>query len=101
MNNIIAIDCQGEGILLERTEPFIKVARELNDFLHTLPLDNQEHNKLVDLIIQNVTAGEKGAFLQGFDMGIEFASWAKEKADVKKDTSPRIIPLKDTTSRWK
>ena len=80
MNNIIAIDCQGVGILLERTEEFLKVARELSDFLHTLPLSTQDHNKLVDLIMQNVSAGEHGAFCQGFDMGREFASWTKEKS---------------------
>ena len=71
-------DMQDAAIQLERTENFYNVSRELSDFIEGLPLSQPDNDKLIAIIIQQVQAGEQGAFYQGFRMGCDFYKWHTE-----------------------
>lgn len=63
------------AIPIEKTEEFYAAAKELDSFMGTLPLNQSSNDRLVALIIKQVQASEKGAFAQGFRMGINYAKW--------------------------
>lgn len=71
-------DTQKAAIEVERTEEFYRIARELSDFIKGLPISQTDNDKLIAIIIQQVQAGEQGAFNQGFRMGSEFNKWQTE-----------------------
>ena len=80
MNKIIDFPSpQDAAIPAARTEEFYKAARELSDFIKEPPLSQPDNDKLIDLIIQQVQAGEHGTFQQGFQMEIEFKNWQEEQ----------------------
>jgi len=59
-------------IIIERTAPeFMETANALGDYLATLPLSNEQHNQLVELIVKQVNAGEVNAYRQGFGLGVK------------------------------
>ena len=62
--------CQEEGILMERSPEFFRIAKQLSEHIAGLPND-----KLVELMIQQVTEAERAAFSQGLRMGMEFSDW--------------------------
>ena len=69
------------AIPIERTEEFHKAAKALDDFIAALSLTQPNNDKLVNLIIKQVQASERGAFAQGFRMGMEFAKWDMENPE--------------------
>jgi len=59
---------------IDRSTPeFMEAALAVSDYLNDLPLSNVQHNKLIELMCNQVDATEKGAFLQAFDLGIKVA----------------------------
>lgn len=56
-----------------RTAKFYLVARQLSDFVKDLPLDQPTNDRLVALMVEQVTAAEHGAVLHGFRAGLEYA----------------------------
>lgn len=66
-------------IEINRTEEFFRIAQELSDFIHTLPLSVEQNDKLVKLMIDQVQEAERGAFGQGLCMGTEYERWEQEK----------------------
>jgi hypothetical protein len=50
-----------------RTDNFKNIARELSDYINTLPLTNNQHNILIELMIRQVIEAEK----EYFDAGLE------------------------------
>lgn len=80
MSNIIEFKHKEEAAIeIERTEEFYKAAKELSEYLRSLPLLQPENDALIELIIKQVGAAEQGAFNQGFRMGAEFGEWGKQK----------------------
>lgn len=71
-------DRQETAIAIERTGEFYSIARKLGDFIAALPIGREENDRLIALIIQQVQAGEQGAFNQGFRMGYDFNKWKTE-----------------------
>ena len=59
----------------ERTEKFFQIAKQLSDFIKSLPLDQSTNDRLVKLMIEQVEEAEHGSFIQGFKMGREFAEY--------------------------
>ena len=70
---------QEPALTVERTESFYSTARELSDFIASLPINRDENDRLIALIIRQVQDGEQGAFAQGLRLGKEFANWAENK----------------------
>ena len=56
-------------IKVEDTEEFKKAARELSDFVHSLPLSYADNDKLIKLMVTQVCQAEKQAFEQGAQWG--------------------------------
>jgi len=75
-------DLENVCIQIERTEAFIQTANELSDFLKVLPLNHEDNDRLVALMVQNVREAESGAFLQGFSMGHEFSEYQGNEGDL-------------------
>lgn len=73
MNNIITYE--EPSIEIERTAAFHSIARQLSDNLKALPLSNEENDQFIDLMIKQVQEAERGAFMQGFKMGKEYAAY--------------------------
>lgn len=71
-------DTQEAAIEIERTEEFYSIARELSKFIKGLPISQPDNDRLIAIIIQQVQAGEQGAFHQGFRMGSDFNKWQTE-----------------------
>ena len=67
--------CQEEGILMERSPEFFRIAKQLSEHIAGLPLSVPDNDKLVGLMIQQVTEAERAAFNQGLRMGVEFSDW--------------------------
>lgn len=68
-----------EGCIeIERSEEFLKAAKELGDFMNALQLPASQHNKLVGLTIAQVQAAELGAFRHGIRLGREYVRWEAE-----------------------
>ena len=64
---MIHISRDGEG--------FKAAAQALGDFMNTLNLPADKHNKLVDLTIAQVDAAEESAFKQGFGLGLGYGRY--------------------------
>lgn len=60
------------AIEIEHTEEFIKAAKELSDYLALLPLNHEQNDELIKLMVEQVKIAEQGAFLQGFKIGFDF-----------------------------
>lgn len=67
------------AIELKRSEEFYKTAQNLSDYIKKLPLSNKENDTLVSIILEHVTAAEKSAFVQGFNMAKDFAGSCEEE----------------------
>ena len=46
-----------------RTEEFVQATQAVEDYLEKLPLTEEQHDRLVDLLVTNIIEAEKGAFL--------------------------------------
>ena len=64
-----------EGILIERSPEFYRIAKQLSEHIARLPLSVPDNDKLVGLMIQQVAEAERAAFNQGLRMGVEFSDW--------------------------
>lgn len=53
------------------SEEFKAAAKALSDFMNTLNLPADKHNRLVDLTVAQVEAAEHSAYEQGFMLGFE------------------------------
>ena len=56
-------------IKVEDTEEFKKASRELSDFVFSLPLSHADNDKLIKLMVIQVSLAEKQAFEQGAQWG--------------------------------
>ena len=56
-----------------RSAKFHLVAQQLSDFVRDLPLDQPTNDRLVALMVEQVTVAEHGAVLHGFRAGLEYA----------------------------
>ena len=59
----------------ERTENFFQIAKQLSNFIKGLPLDQPTNDRFVKMMIEQVEEAERGAFIQGFKMGRDYAIW--------------------------
>lgn len=62
----------------ERTPEFFEAARALSDYVAGLELDAGRNNELVRLMLDQVTEAEKGAFAQGFKLGVAYQQMEME-----------------------
>jgi hypothetical protein len=67
MNNIIPFESE---LVILRTEEFHESAGELSDRIKDLPLTCEQNDALIRLIVRQINATERCAFLQGFDLGV-------------------------------
>lgn len=81
--NIIDNNCLEDAyITTDRSEKFIKIAKDLGEFIKTLPLSVEDNNKLVYMMIEQITTAEHDAFLQGCDLGIKLGKeFATDETD--------------------
>ena len=57
------------ALIIERNARTLEAAKRLSDYLNTLEsLTSEQHNKLIELMLDNLTEAEKGAFLAGAGM---------------------------------
>lgn len=56
-------------------EEFRAAAQALGDFMNTLNLPADKHNRLVELAIAQIDAAEESAFKQGFVLGVEYGRY--------------------------
>jgi len=73
------MDIDDAAIKIERTDDFHEAARELSDYIRGLDLPQPKNDALIALTIIQVQQAEKGAFAQGFRMGMEFQKWDRKK----------------------
>lgn len=79
-----------EGYIeIERSEEFVKAAQELGDFMNSLHLPANQHNRLVDLTSAQVLAAELGAFHQGIGLGLEYGRYEAKHQQKDAETVKR------------
>ena len=83
----IGLDTDGSSIAIERTPDFFQMAQQLSEFVRSLPLDQPTNDRLVALMVDQVQQAEKGAFVHGYRMGMEFNNHEQHP-----NFSQRIIP---------
>lgn len=54
------------------SEEFKAAAQALGDFMNTLNLPADKHNRLVELTVAQVAAAEHSAYSQGFGLGLGY-----------------------------
>lgn len=64
-------------------EEFRAAAKVLGDFMNTLNLSADKHNRLVDLTIAQVLAAEESAWRQGFGLGLDYGRYEAAETDEK------------------
>lgn len=74
------VDFDSAAIEKERTQEFYNSAKELSGFINALPLNKEENDTLIKLMIEQVELAEQGAFNQGFKMGVAFADYEAKKS---------------------
>lgn len=57
------------------SEEFKAAAQVLGDFMNSLNLPADKHNRLVELIVAQVGAAEESAFKQGVGLGLEYGRY--------------------------
>lgn len=88
MNSIFLDTAWGENdifIKIEHGEECLKVARELSKYISNLPLSVEQNNRLVQLMIAQVEAAERGAFSQGAKVGMEYGRYESQSDKVSKN----------------
>ena len=60
-------------VSIVRSAKFHLIAQQLSDFVRDLPLDQPTNDRLVALMVEQVTEAEHGAVLHGFRAGLEYA----------------------------
>lgn len=74
------------ALIIERNAQTLEAAKRLSDYLNTLEsLTNEQNNKLIELMLDNLTEAKKGAFLAGAGMTAAAIS-ESEEAEKKRDT---------------
>lgn len=58
------------AIEMRRSEEFNSAAQTLTDFISALPLTRDQNEKLVQLMVDQVIAAERSAFMQGASMAL-------------------------------
>lgn len=71
-------ESEDAAITIERTNTFFLKAQELSDFIKELPLTQQDNDCLISLILKQVQAAEHGAFIHGFQLGIQLTKCADQ-----------------------
>ena len=66
-------DMEDSAIVIDRTPDFFLSAQQLSEFIHNLPLDQSDNDRLIALMVEQVQQAEKGAFEHGFRFGVEAA----------------------------
>lgn len=75
-----------EGIEVKQSEEVRKAQAELLKHLNGLQLpDNSQTDKALEKLREYVTAVQKNAFLEGFDMGIRFPNSNNKVLSFSKD----------------
>lgn len=64
-------------------EEFKAAAQALSDFMNTLNLSADKHNRLVDLTVAQVLAAEESAWRQGFGLGLDYGRYEAVETDEK------------------
>ena len=64
-------DMEDSAIVIDRTPDFFLSAQQLSEFIHNLPLDQSDNDRLIALMVEQVQQAEKGAFEHGFRFGVE------------------------------
>ena len=59
------------AIEIERSQEFVRIAKELGDHIKRLNLLAEDNDKLVSLMIDQVQEAEATAFRQGFRLGVD------------------------------
>lgn len=57
------------------SEEFKAAAQALGDFMNTLNLPADKHNRLVELTVAQVDTAEESAFKQGFGLGLGYGRY--------------------------
>ena len=71
MNRKLTEEYEDAFIKIERTDEFLEKAKALSDHMNTLPLTGEQHNRLVELTLEQTMEAERGGFLFGVDLGIK------------------------------
>jgi len=76
MGKIIDIDAgriSEAAVEIQRTEEFDTDAQELSEVIRSLPLSHGDNDRLIFSILQQIGSAERGAFLEGFALGIKIS----------------------------
>lgn len=63
---------QNITIQVDHSDEFIQVAKQLGDFISSLPIDQPTNERLVGLLLDHVRVAEHDAVLQGFKTGVMY-----------------------------
>lgn len=61
------------AVEMEKTDKYCQTAKDLSDYLLSLPLSHEDNEHVIDLIVKHVHEAERSGYLNGFKMGKEFA----------------------------
>lgn len=60
-----------EAIEIERSQEFVRIAKELGDHIKRLNLSAEDNDQLIYLMVDQVQEAEATAFRQGFRSGVD------------------------------
>lgn len=65
-------------IIIEHTEDFLVLEKNVSEFVKKLPISNDDSDKLIKLISAQIQQAEKDSFEQGFGVGLQIAEYLQE-----------------------
>ena len=72
MSNIIKLEDRQEqnfAVEIERTEEFYETAKDMSEYLNSLPLSHEQSDILIGLILKHVNSAE----VSGFKFGVKLS----------------------------
>lgn len=85
---------EGFNIAVGRTEEFRDIAYVLDEYVNALPTSDEQNNQLLELILKEIIAAEKGAFSFGVGlMGMALGIADSENREIEQEDMKRAYEL--------
>ena len=74
MTKIINLQKNNDSVDVGRDDTFHVAAKKLSDEIGALPIDGDTNNRLILLMMEQVSIAEKSAFYRGVELGLRISA---------------------------
>ena len=74
MTKIINLQKSNDSVVIGRDDTFHVAAKKLSDEISALPIDGETNNRLILLMMEQISIAEKSAFYRGVELGLKMSA---------------------------